>query len=181
MEERVMFKVTLRLDGQPEAVDVAVDRADRPHTHTHVGRVDERGIEVELENLQPGEGWLRHHGKIYPYVVARRDQRVYLWLRGRQYAFDIVTRTPRRATADAAAAASSQLTAPMPGTVRKIQVQAGDPVDAHQPLILMESMKMEMTLSLPRAGRVQAIACEEGQLVELGQVLITLDESDDAT
>jgi biotin carboxyl carrier protein len=38
----------------------------------------------------------------------------------------------------------------------------------------MESMKMELTLSAPKAGRVAELRCAEGDLVELGAVLARL-------
>ncbi|KAB2945072.1 MAG: acetyl-CoA carboxylase biotin carboxyl carrier protein subunit, partial [Phycisphaerae bacterium] len=47
-----------------------------------------------------------------------------------------------------------EVKAPMPGTILKILVKPGDVVTAHQPLVVMESMKMEMTLSASGAGRV---------------------------
>jgi biotin carboxyl carrier protein len=174
-----MFKVWLRPDGGDHAVDVELDRADRTQYETHVGRVGGRAIEIELESLQPGEGWLRHHGKVYPYVATRTEDRIDVWVAGNNYSFHVVSRTPRRASADAASSSSGQLSAPMPGTILEIRAGVGDTVAAHEPLILMESMKMEMTLSLPRPGRVQAILCREGQLVEMNDVLVRLDEVDD--
>jgi biotin carboxyl carrier protein len=60
----------------------------------------------------------------------------------------------------------------MPGTVRKINVAPGDHFEAHQPLVVMESMKMEMSLSMPHPGTVAQLSCEVGQLVDMGAVLL---------
>ena len=63
----------------------------------------------------------------------------------------------------------------MPGTILQLKVKAGDTVEANQPLIIMESMKMEMTLSAPYAGWVAAINGQEGQLVDMGTLLVKLE------
>ena len=42
----------------------------------------------------------------------------------------------------------------MPGTVLAVNVKAGDEVEEGEALLIVEAMKMEYTLSAPRAGRV---------------------------
>jgi acetyl-CoA carboxylase biotin carboxyl carrier protein len=66
------------------------------------------------------------------------------------------------------------VTAHITGTVWKIQVQVGDPVAEEQPVVILESMKMEMPVESPTAGTVTSIAVKEGQAVEEGDVLVTL-------
>ena len=61
------------------------------------------------------------------------------------------------------------------GTVWKIEVKVGDPVVAEQSLVILESMKMEMPVEAPQAGRVSRIAVTEGQAVEEGDLLLELD------
>jgi 3-methylcrotonyl-CoA carboxylase alpha subunit len=73
----------------------------------------------------------------------------------------------------------NDLTAPMPGTVLKVLVAPGQRFEAHAPLVVMESMKMEMTLSAPHAGRVGMIECRPGQLVAMGAVLMRFNEGGD--
>jgi acetyl-CoA carboxylase biotin carboxyl carrier protein len=60
------------------------------------------------------------------------------------------------------------------GTVWKILVKPGDEVAAEQPLVILESMKMEMPVEAAEAGRVLRIAVSEGQAVEEGDVLVEL-------
>ena len=61
------------------------------------------------------------------------------------------------------------------GTVWKIEVQAGDDVSEEQTVVILESMKMEMPVEAPRAGKVASIAVQEGQAVDEGEVLLTLE------
>ena len=62
----------------------------------------------------------------------------------------------------------------MPGTILQIRVKLGETVTEGQPLIIMESMKMEMTLSAPAGGVVKAIHGQEKQLVAMSALLIEL-------
>jgi len=69
---------------------------------------------------------------------------------------------------------SGLVTAPMPGKVIAVLVAVGDVVEAGQPLVLVEAMKMETTLAAEIAGRVQKVGATPGQLVEAGQVLVEI-------
>jgi acetyl/propionyl-CoA carboxylase alpha subunit len=86
---------------------------------------------------------------------------------------------------DVAAAASdhsgpggeqSAVVAPMPGTVIKLLVTAGDEVRARQPLVVLEAMKMETPLTSPYAATVRAVHIAEGDRVAGGELLIELEE-----
>jgi acetyl-CoA carboxylase biotin carboxyl carrier protein len=70
---------------------------------------------------------------------------------------------------------SVQVSAHITGTVWKIQVKSGDSVAAEQSLVILESMKMEMPVEAPQAGRVARIAVSEGQAVEEGDLLLELE------
>lgn len=61
------------------------------------------------------------------------------------------------------------------GTVWKILVNVGDAVAEDQELIVLESMKMEIPVVAPRAGRVDAVRVKEGEVVAENQVLVVLD------
>jgi acetyl/propionyl-CoA carboxylase alpha subunit len=80
------------------------------------------------------------------------------------------------APAAAAETGSAQLTAPMPGTVIRVLVAAGDRVEARQPLVVLEAMKMETPLYAPYAGRVRLVHVTAGDRVAGGAVLLELGE-----
>jgi len=66
------------------------------------------------------------------------------------------------------------LTAPMPGAVVRVLVSTGDVVEAGQPLLVLEAMKMEHTIRSPEAGTVARINVAEGEQVQIGAVLAEL-------
>jgi acetyl/propionyl-CoA carboxylase alpha subunit len=71
---------------------------------------------------------------------------------------------------------TSALTAPMPGTVIKVLVAAGDRVAARQPLVVLEAMKMETPLVSPYDAGVLAVHVAEGDRVAGGTLLVELEE-----
>ena len=72
------------------------------------------------------------------------------------------------------AAGNGNLTAPMPGTILKILVSKGDKVEAGQPLIILEAMKMENNINASASGTVASIEVSPGQTVDTGQLLLTI-------
>jgi 3-methylcrotonyl-CoA carboxylase alpha subunit len=75
----------------------------------------------------------------------------------------------------ATAAAAGSLAAPMPATVLRVSVSEGDTVTAGQPLVILEAMKMELTVAAPADGTVGAVHVAPGELVEAGQNLVALE------
>lgn len=73
------------------------------------------------------------------------------------------------------AAGSVVVKAPMPGTVVKIEVSAGQAVKAGQDLVFIEAMKMETPVKAPQDGTVATIDVAKGESVDSGKVLVTLN------
>ncbi|NNC38153.1 MAG: acetyl/propionyl/methylcrotonyl-CoA carboxylase subunit alpha [Acidimicrobiales bacterium] len=72
-------------------------------------------------------------------------------------------------------AAGDNITAPMPGKILDVRVKVGDSVIKGDKLIVMEAMKMEMSLEAPRDGVIEVIDCAVDDLVDDGAVLLTLE------
>lgn len=64
--------------------------------------------------------------------------------------------------------------APMPGLVVAVPVQLGQPIEAGDNLVILESMKMENELKAPRSGHVERINVQAGDSVEQNQVLVVI-------
>jgi propionyl-CoA carboxylase alpha chain len=87
-----------------------------------------------------------------------------------------LTRVPRFVD-PADAVASGSLLAPMPGAVIRVAVEQGQQVEAGQPVLVLEAMKMQHTVTAPHAGTVTQIHVQPGAQVAAGEVLaiVSLD------
>ena len=72
--------------------------------------------------------------------------------------------------------AASAVTAPMPGVVIRILAGEGDRVEARQPLLVLEAMKMETPLVSPYEAVVRRVLVSEGDQVAAGAVLVELED-----
>ncbi|HXG77577.1 MAG TPA: biotin carboxylase N-terminal domain-containing protein [Gaiellaceae bacterium] len=79
------------------------------------------------------------------------------------------------ALAQSAHHGSSAVTAPMPGSVLRVEVAPGDEVAARAPLVVLEAMKMEIPVHSPFAGTVAAVHVAPGDRVAGGAVLVDLE------
>ena len=67
------------------------------------------------------------------------------------------------------------MVAPMPGVIQSVLVKRGASVAKDQPLLVMESMKMEMTLVAPRDAVVAEVSCADGAMVQMHQPLVQFE------
>jgi len=70
----------------------------------------------------------------------------------------------------------STLSAQMPGTVLRVLVSEGDAVAAHQPLLVLEAMKMETPVTSPYEATVRRLLVAEGDQVATGTELVELED-----
>ncbi len=70
---------------------------------------------------------------------------------------------------------STDVTAPMSGSIWKIHVKQGDKVVFEDELLVLEALKMENPIYAPADGTVAEIKVAENDAVEANQVLIVLD------
>ena len=75
--------------------------------------------------------------------------------------------------------AHGSLLAPMPGSVIRIGAEVGSAVAQGQPILWLEAMKMEHTISAPAAGVLSALNVTVGQQVDVGAVLAVVDPAED--
>ena len=71
-------------------------------------------------------------------------------------------------------AGAVNVTAPMPGTILKMNVQIGQTVKKGDSVCVLEAMKMENDIPAPQDGRVVAISVSQGATVMAGDVLVSL-------
>jgi propionyl-CoA carboxylase alpha chain len=87
----------------------------------------------------------------------------------------VLTEVERFPLPDAAVAAGSLL-APLPGSVVRVLVEAGDAVTRGQTLVVLEAMKMEHSIQSPADGTVTELPVQVGQQVATGEVLAVVVE-----
>jgi Acetyl/propionyl-CoA carboxylase, alpha subunit len=69
---------------------------------------------------------------------------------------------------------AGDVAAPMPGTVLKVKVAAGDEVKKGQVLLILEAMKMENEIVAPADGKVTALNVEAGKSVTAGEIMVSI-------
>ncbi len=72
------------------------------------------------------------------------------------------------------AGTSEQVHAELVGSITRVEVQAGDVVTPGDPLVVMESMKMEIPVHPEKGGTVTRVAVRAGDVVSEGDLLVVL-------
>ena len=151
------------------------DAAGEPHEIRY--RFTRTGVElpghdgVALVSAQPDRVVLSVDGVDRPFDVARHESDVFV---DSPLGPVQLVALPRFPDPDAAVAQGSLL-APMPGSVLRVDAAVGDTVTAGQPLIWLEAMKMEHTVTAPSDGVLAELNVEAGQQVDVGAVLARVD------
>jgi 3-methylcrotonyl-CoA carboxylase alpha subunit len=107
-------------------------------------------------------------------VVAVDDKRT-VFLQGSTYS---LLRDDPLHRVDAGDSHGGGLTAPMPGKVVALLAQPGQKVDKGTPLLILEAMKMEHTITAPAAGTLKAFCYAAGEQVADGAALVEFETTD---
>jgi biotin carboxyl carrier protein len=134
-------------------------------------RVGDRDVSAEFAPNADGGGVLLIDSRRYPIFSARLEDSILVSVGPASFEFKPVEAASRRR---AHGLAAHEIIAPMPGKVLKVLVRDGDLVEAGQPMVVLEAMKMETTLAAEGAAMVKHVRVEEGQTVDHGAVLIEL-------
>jgi len=164
------MKYVVELDGR--TFDVELEGAS--------ARVDGgESLVAQLDDVEGTPVYLVTVGRALHRVTARRDGArgsYVLRIDGRRYrvdALDARTRAIRdMADASRVPVGPVPLVAPMPGLIVRVHIAVGDAVQAGQPLVAIEAMKMENELRAPAAGTVRAVHAAPGSPVEKGALLV---------
>ena len=70
---------------------------------------------------------------------------------------------------------AEEVKAHITGVVFQVTSTVGDPIAAGDPVIVLESMKMEIPVEAPRAGVIKQITVTEGQTVQEGDTIAVLE------
>jgi propionyl-CoA carboxylase alpha chain len=131
---------------------------------------------IHLVSASPDEVVLADgNGVARSFTVARHGRDVYIDSARGPVHLVALPRFPEPGSA----VEKGSLVAPMPGNVIRIGAAVGDTVTAGQPLIWLEAMKMEHTITAPADGVLAELNVDTGHQVEVGAVLARVDAPDD--
>jgi 3-methylcrotonyl-CoA carboxylase alpha subunit len=128
-------------------------------------------------SLRPaGDGYeLTLEDRTEPLWIVVEGDRVHLHAFGRAWTATLVDPIER---ARGGGAVGDTVTAPMPGTIVSVAVAAGDAVSQGQPLVVIESMKMQSELLAERDGTVARVFHTVGENFDRGAPLVALEPED---
>lgn len=143
--------------------------------HGHAGRYQLNFGESSLliDSARHVDGWLQWQteGKTQKLRCRELAGDWLVMYDGRRYRLHAI---PAFAFEASDSGQSDRLLAPMPGRVIAVHAASDDEVQADQPLLVMEAMKMELTLRAPRDGVVAEVRCAVGDFVEADQLLLRM-------
>jgi acetyl/propionyl-CoA carboxylase alpha subunit len=132
------------------------------------------GASVEAEPIGHGEWRVVVDGRAHRVVVAGPPDAPWIWHDGVVYRPDMLGAGKDSGARASRRDATGGLSAPMPATVRAIEVHAGDRVRRGDTLLVLEAMKMELPVKATADGTVVSIGCRVGELVQPGVPLVEL-------
>ena len=148
---------TLRLHYRRDGYEVELDGQ---RITLRAATLDGRRVSAELDDRR------------LEAVTLREGTTLSLLFEGRGYKLEL--HDPLASAAADEVAVGGALTAPMPGKVIQVLVDVGASVTRGEPLIILEAMKMEHTVSAPADGVIEVVHFAAGDLVEEGAELMAL-------
>src|SRR5215216_5925894 len=154
------MKSSYELSTEFFAVDLVPNGAGKSYRAT----VGEKTVDVEVLQAKEGKLDLLIDGKqVIAYVSSENDKR---WVTVNGQTFMLTKSSSARKSSGGHHHAAGELTAPMPGQVRAVNVSKGQAVTKGQTLLLLEAMKMEIRVQARRDGVVKKLFVQEGQTVD---------------
>lgn len=163
------MKLHVEIAGQTRSIQYSPDE--------NTATVDGQELEVHARILRPGVLSLIVDGRAWRIVLEEGPEESAVYLAGQRIAFridDPRSLKDRRSHA-AGADGPRAIKASMPGRVVRLLAREGDPVEAHQGIIVIEAMKMQNELKSPKAGRVSELRVSAGDTVASGDVLAIIE------
>jgi 3-methylcrotonyl-CoA carboxylase alpha subunit len=153
-----------------------VEREDADSWWIAGGGLSSGGIRLERVQRNDNDWAFSAHGVTQRCRLVQSGTEVAVFHEGLTYRFG----KQQHSRADDLAAGGDQVVSAMPGIIKQVVVVQGQEVKAGDPMVIMEAMKMEMTLSAPRDGVIADVLVADGVQVSDGVALVTLQPQADA-
>jgi acetyl/propionyl-CoA carboxylase alpha subunit len=164
-----MLRLAITIDGRVYDVelDFSSERGDELDVLVNgvPSRVQVPGLGAPLEVMD----WLIVDGRPHE-VIIDPDLR---WIRGNG-GIHLIEVQDREATLTRPTSGDGRVKAPIPGLIKRILVAPEQQVEAGQPLVLLEAMKMENEIRAPFSGVVAVLHATPGQTVARGALIIEI-------
>jgi acetyl/propionyl-CoA carboxylase alpha subunit len=154
--------------GTEYRIAISEGRVTVNDVELHAEQIDDATVRLQAPETADDNGTGARQALAYA-VAAGGIQ--WVFVNGEVYRFEADQPGGRRKRTGSA---TGSLTAPMPATVRRIEVKPGQAVRRGELLIVLEAMKMELPVRAPADGTVARVNCREGDLVQPGQELAEL-------
>ena len=145
-----------------------------PSGQGYSAKLDDKTADIEILQSKDGKLDLLIDGKrVTAYVSSDNSKR---WVTVNGQTFVLTKSSGSRSRGHGHHHAAGELTAPMPGQVRAVNVSEGESVTKGQTLMVLEAMKMEIRVQSPQDGVVKKLLVKQGQTVDREQILIEIDD-----
>jgi biotin carboxyl carrier protein len=154
----------MKLNHRGETYDIRIEDGT---LHIVPGNGDARAVPVaiELDRIRLGK-------RLFPFRAVRDRKGIWVHAAGRTEYFEIAIPTA------ISGVAGNEIRSPMTGRVVSVHVEQGADVAEGDLLAVVTAMKMEFRIESPRAARVAEVASEADALVELGDLLVRLEDAE---
>lgn len=158
--------IQLSLDGVASEIDIAARQPELICTVDGVAYSVSEALALADDCVM-----LRVDGRSYQVWRALEGDRIHLKIGTRMFS---VGYEEAIAAAAHAGHAGNEIHADMPGVVVDVRAVAGATVAPGDPLLTIESMKMQITVHAPRAGRLDAVHVAQNQSFQKGALLVSM-------
>jgi biotin carboxyl carrier protein len=137
--------------------------------------LDDKTVALQVSHIQPNSLAIIIDNRTTTAYIAKSEDKLYVHLKGRVIELMLADIKQKSYSKEGMEfGAKDEIVTPMPGKIVQILVKEGDTVKPKQPLVIVESMKMENEIKSAIEGVVLAINFKSGDLVNSGQTIIKL-------
>jgi biotin carboxyl carrier protein len=166
-----MRKMEVTLNGRVFEIEIDPGAQCSPALRVHVnGKV----VEVLVPNIngqEDGLHWLAIDGRPYELKVDRNLS----WIQDACSLHEVQIREKGNQSS-VSSGKSGPVKAPIPGQIARLFVAPGESVEAGQPLLVLEAMKMQNEIFAQAPGIVQAVHVAAGKNVKRGELLVEITD-----
>jgi biotin carboxyl carrier protein len=164
------MKLSFDYNSQSFPIDLSPSGSGKSYRAT----IRDKTVDVEIIRADAERGRLElliDNQRVIAYVSSDSAKR-WVTVSGRTV---VLTKASGAKRSNAGHDHASELTAPMPGVIRGVNISEGAAVTKGQTLLVLEAMKMEIRIQAPFDGVVKSLTVKVGQTVEREQILAKLE------